>query len=195
MSSPTPPSGSSSTTQKIVLVVLALVIGAGGLYTGLQMRDRAAVKAAFGPGIAIPAKLAPGVSFPDVQVMDSTGVSRSTRALLRDRGGVVIFIDTECAPCSVMTKSHQAAIDAGRLAAEQVIGITLVGPETIAAYRAAKHLTFPIYSDPNFVFGRNYGVANFPLRLVVGRSLAILEATYDSRLTVDTNRLRSQFEQ
>lgn len=195
MSTPAPPSGSTSNVQKAFLVVIALLIGAGGLYAGLQMRDRAAAKAAFGPGIAIPAKLAPGVSFPDVQVMDSTGTSHSTQALLRDRGGVVIFIDTECAPCSVMTKSHQAAIDAGRLAPEQVVGITLVGPETIAAYRAAKHLTFPIYSDPNFTFGRDYGVANFPLRLVVGRSLAILDATYDSRLAVDTNRLRSQFEQ
>jgi peroxiredoxin len=170
-------------------------MGGGGLYAGIKMRERADAKAAFGPEIALPAKLAPGASFPDVQVLDSTGASRSTHALLRERGGVVIFIDTECEPCSVMTHRHQAAIDDGALAADQVLGITLVGPETIAAYRAAKGLTFPIFSDPNFVFGRDYGVANFPLRLVVGRSLAILDATYDSRLAVDPNRLRRQFEQ
>jgi peroxiredoxin len=186
-------SQSSTPAARIAFVVFALILAGLGLTLGMRLRGRTA-SPSLQEALVVPPKLAPGNTFPDAPVQTEDGETRMTRALLEGKGGVVIFVDVECAPCSVMTRRYQDALDHGGLAAVPVLGISAAPLDAIRSYRAAKGLTFPVYCDATSAFAREYGVASYPLLLVVGRSLTIRSFTYDSRSPIEPDRLLGEIE-
>jgi len=183
-------SESSSPLSRLALIAFAVFLAVAGVVLGMRLRARPiAVEQA---ALTIPPQLAVEHTFPNVPISDEAGRDTTTRAVLEGKGGIVILIDVECRPCSLMTTRFQKLIDDGSLEREQVIGITTVGPETIRTYKTDKQLTFPIYSDPTRAFMREYGVMNYPLRLVVDRSLTIRAATYNSNESVAVANLKQE---
>jgi peroxiredoxin len=184
-------SESSNALSRLGWIAIAIVIAALGVLLGMRLRARPSIEE---PKLTIPAQLAVSKTFPNVAISDEAGRDTTTHAVLGDKGAVVIMIDVECRPCSLMTTRFQHLIDDGSLAREQVVGITAVGPETIRSYKTDKRLTFAIYSDPTRTFMRDYGVMNYPLRLDVDRSHTIRAATFDANEAVSIAKLKQELE-
>lgn len=166
------------------VLLLGVIIAAGaGLYLGLGMRET------FNPAEeryeqTTPATLlGSGEEFPDVPVMDADSVIQSTSMLL-DNGGVVIFMELGCPPCSVMSDNWNGALASWK-DHPPVWGISSASMDRIAHYREQLGVTFPILCDTGMVFESAYQVVDFPLQLVVDSAGIIRDASYDSRQIID----------
>ena len=177
----------SKTTQKVLFVGLVIVVGAAGLYLGMGVRGRWRST----PVIQeIPtSRLIDGSLFPNVSLVGEDGYPYDTHELLAGKGGVVIFVEFGCPPCSVMTAQWQALLDEGKLRDTQVFGITAAPPGMIQQYKTNTNITFPIYCDTEWIFEYEYQVEAFPLRLVVNHALEIRAQTYNAREPVDLKEL------
>lgn len=119
---------------------------------------------------------------------DSSVVTTST--VLAD-GGVVIFMELGCPPCSVMSINWSEALSSWKNA-PSVIGISAAPLDRIARYRDYLGVGFPIYCDTGMVFETAYRVSDFPFRLVIDSAGIIRSETYDSHEIIDTTVLAAQ---
>ncbi len=166
------------------VLLLGVIIAAGaGLYLGLGMRET------FNPAEVRYEQTTPntllgaGEEFPDVQVMDADSVIHFTSALL-DNGGVVIFMELGCPPCSVMSENWNGVLSSWD-GHPPVWGISSAPMDRIARYREQLGVTFPILCDTGMVFETVYQVVDFPLQLVVDSAGIIRDASYDSRQIIE----------
>lgn len=177
----------------VALAAGVFAVGVAGVWVGTLLRERVAR----GQSVEVSARaprslLHAGDAFPDVALEDAAGNGLSTTDLLANAGGVVLFIDLECPPCTDMCLRWQRAIDAGVIPADQVIGVTNQTTEVAETYRSEHGLRFDIYHDPGGVFRHEYDVSRFPLEVVVGESGRVRSTSYESASDVDTEALARQ---
>jgi peroxiredoxin len=167
------------------LLVIALIIAAGaGLYLGLGMHERLE-PVEFRYEESTPnALLAVGDDFPDVPVMGDDSTLHATADLLQD-GGVVIFMELGCPPCSVMSLNWTAAL-ASWDDPPPVFGIAYASQDRIARYKEKLGITFPIYADTGAVYEHAYQVIDFPFQLVIDTAGLIRSTAYDAHQIIDT---------
>ncbi len=172
------------------VLILGVVIAAGaGLYLGLGMREKLN-PIEFRYEESTPnALLGTGEEFPDVPVMDADSVIHATSTLLAN-GGVVIFMELGCPPCSVMSAGWGEAL-AKWSDHPPVLGIADAPVDRIARYLENLGVAFPIYCDTGKTFATAYQVIDFPLQLVVDNTGMIRAQTYDSRQIIDTAAITS----
>lgn len=179
--------------KKIGLGVGILLIAAIGVYLGMTFREmRAAQDRQFLQTAGPSSKLQVGAGFPDLELQAVESKSVRTSDLIKDNGSIFLFLEPGCPPCESMTKKWQAMIDQGEFPREQLIGVSFELPEHLQSYAKHNALTFPIYSDTASVFMRDYGVADFPLLVVVGKSGLVKMYTYDHRVSFDPQELAKQ---
>lgn len=167
------------------VLVLGVVIAAGaGLYLGLGMREKLNPVEFRYEESQPNALLGTGEEFPDVPVMDADSVIHPTSRLLAN-GGVVIFMELGCPPCSTMSENWNRAL-ASWPAHPPVLGISSAPLDRIARYREHLGVTFPILCDTGKIFETAYQVIDFPLQLVIDSSGIIRAETYDSQQIIDT---------
>jgi hypothetical protein len=172
-----------------VLVVGVIIAAGAGLYLGLGMRERLN-PVEFRYEESTPnALLGTGEAFPDVSVMDADSVMHLTSALLTD-GGVAIFMELGCPPCSVMAENWGQALPAWSNH-PPVFGIASATLDGIARYREKLGIVFPIYCDTGDVYETAYQVIDFPFQLVIDSAGIIRATTYDSRQIIDTVAIRA----
>lgn len=172
---------------------LILLIAAAGMYLGMSFRSmQASQSGEFLKAEGPTSKLQVGTEFPDLMLMrpDST-MSRTSDFIARD-GSVFLFMQTDCPPCETMTQKWQALINSGDIPREQVLGVTFEPPQHVATYARKHGLTFPIYADTGLVFLKDYGVTEYPLVVVVGKSGKIKMYTFDSRMSFVADELKEQ---
>lgn len=170
---------------KSALFILVAIIAAGaGLYFGLGMRERLrpveVVQEAFAPN----ALFGIGEEFPDVPVMEADSTMTTTSVLLAN-GGVVIFVEPGCPPCSTMTINWTEALSSWE-SHPILFGISSAPLDRIQQYREKLGLKFPIVCDTGKTFETAYQVVDFPFRLIVDTGLVIRAAAYDSHEIIDT---------
>ncbi len=179
--------------KNLGLGVLVIMIAAIGVYLGMTFRemrasqDRQLLQSA-GPS----SKLLVGTGFPDIEILNGDSILVHTVDLIRDNGSIFLFLEPGCPPCESMTRKWQALIDSGEFPREQLIGIGFDLPEHLQSYARHSALTFPIYSDTASTFMRDYGVADFPLVVIVGKSGLVKAYTYDHRVSFDPKQLALQ---
>ncbi|HWO56271.1 MAG TPA: redoxin domain-containing protein, partial [bacterium] len=168
-----------------ILLVLAVVAAAGsGLYLGLGMREKFQTPTPVYESYTPNPLMAEGEEFPDVPVMRADSSVRPTSDLLAG-GGVVIFMELGCPPCSVMALQWNEALR-GWSDPPPVFGIAAASLERIAAYRDKLGLAFPVYSDTGDVYATAYQVVDYPMRLVIDADRIIRARSYDARAPIDT---------
>lgn len=171
--------------RTIGMLVLVVVVGATGLWVGSKVRDRFRPAPAVQPAAAyLNHALQPGTEFPDVVLHDDEGAPVSTRDLLRE-GGVVLFLDPDCSPCSAMGRRWQRALDEGLVEPGRLWAVSVHPRLVNDAYAAAQGLAFPIFEDRDRIFRGEYGVTHYPLEVVVGASGVVRRASYDSVSPID----------
>jgi predicted dithiol-disulfide oxidoreductase (DUF899 family) len=116
--------------------------------------------------------------------MDADSTIHSTSILLAN-GGVVIFMDIGCPPCSVMSENWNGVL-ASWDNHPPVLGISSAPMDRIARYREHLGVAFPILCDTGMVFETAYQVVDFPFQLVIDSAGMIRTSTYDSRQIIDT---------
>src|SRR5262245_37717340 len=97
--------------SRIAVVIVAVLIAGLGVMVGARLRGGKPVEILNEETLVLPDSIRPGRPFPQALVTGEDGVETTTKALLVGRGGVVILIDTECHPCSLMTTRVQHLID------------------------------------------------------------------------------------
>jgi peroxiredoxin len=171
----------------ILFAALALAVGYAGVHFGRALRDRSAPPVAEAP----PFPFRPGDAFPDVALSDSLGNVVRSDSLLAGRGAVVLFLDPNCDGCTDMSIRWEHALAAGSLDRSRVFGVSRASVDVNRAYRASLRLSFPIYQDVEDAFLARYGVASYPLEVVVGRSGTIRSLSDDSVSPVDDEAVRA----
>ena len=167
------------------MLALVVVVGVAGLYVGSKLRDRVRPRPAAAPAAEfMKHALMPGAEFPDVALFDAAGTSVDCRELL-DGGGVVLFLDPDCSPCTDMGRRWQHAIDEEMVPVGRVWAVSYQPREVLDAYAGSHGFTFPVYEDRDRVFATEYGVKHYPLEIVVGVSGFVRRASYDSVSPVD----------
>lgn len=180
--------GGSATRSLLVLAVI-FAAAAAGVYFGLNIRNGAPHPVEAATGSMPTSRLAAGTPFPDVTLFDEIGSPVGTSQLLDSRGGVVLFMELGCPPCQDMSAKWQAAIESGLAKGILVAGVTINLPINVRPYRLKHKLTFPIYSDSNNVFMDKYGVTNYPLEVVIGKSGTVNYTTFNSAEPIDFDKL------
>lgn len=137
-------------------------------------------------------KLQVGSAFPDLELITADSGRVRTGDFVRNDGSVFIFMETGCPPCETMTQKWQDLINEGEITRDQVVGISFEAPAHVATYAKKRNLTFPIYADTGMVFLRDYGVMDYPLVVVVGKSGAIKMYTFDARVSFVADELKTQ---
>lgn len=175
---------------KSALFILVAIIAAGaGLYFGLGMRERLrpveVMQDAFTPN----ALLGVGEEIPDVPVMNRDSTMTTTSALLAN-GGVVIFVEPGCPPCSIMTINWTGVLSSWE-SPPVLFGISSAPLDRIQLYREKLGLEFPIVCDTGRAFETAYQVVDFPFRLIIDTGLVIRAAAYDSHEIIDTARVNA----
>src|SRR5262245_41742935 len=167
--------------NSLILVGLALVAAViAGLYVGRALRARTHSVVEPPPS---PFKI--GEPMPDVALVDSTGAAVQTSALVQPNGAVVLFLDPDCDGCTAMSTRWEHALADGSVGVVKVFGISRAPAATTQPYRAAHRLSYPIYQDAHDVFLGQYGVASYPLEIVVGRSGTIRAVSDNSVVPID----------
>ncbi len=176
-------------------LVLVFAVGVGGVLVGTKLRDKTSTPAAeaLPPELALP-KLPFAEPFPDVALADASGHAVQTRDLLGQQGGVVLFIDLECSPCTAVVQRWQTALDHGDIQPGQVWGVCYYPRAMIADYADEHHVTIPIYSDTLQVFRSDFGIEHFPLAVTVGGSGLVRRRSYDSVSAIDFGELARDLE-
>jgi len=175
----------SRSLRIIVFLLAAAAVGYAGLRFGRSIKERSNPPVAEAP----PFPFLPGDRFPDVALVDSLGASVRTSDLLANHGAVVLFLDPNCEGCTEMSIRWEHAL-ADLFDRSRVIGISREAHDVNRAYRAANHLTFPIYQDAEDAFLDRFGVTSFPLEVVVGQSGTIRSVSDDSVTPIDVEWIR-----
>lgn len=179
--------------KNIGVGLLVLVVAAAGMYLGMSVKSmQASQDSEFLRESGPTSLLQVGTRFPDLELVTSdSGTIRTSEMTARD-GSVFVFMEVGCPPCETMTQKWQELINSGEIARDQVIGISFEELTYVQTYAKKRGLTFPIYADTGMVFMRNYGVAEFPLVVVVGRTGDVKMYTYDARVSFDADELKKQ---
>lgn len=173
--------------------VLVLVIAAAGMYLGMSVKSmQASQDSEFLQNSGPTSQLQVGTTFPDLELVTADSGTVRTAEMIAGDGSVFLFMEVGCPPCETMTQKWQELINSGEIAEEQVIGVSFEELKYVQTYAKKRGLTFPIYADTGMVFMRNYGVAEFPLVVVVGKSGDVKMYTYDARVSFDPDELKKQ---
>ena len=175
---------------KSVLFLLVAIIAAGaGLYLGLGMRERLrpveVMQETFEPN----ALLGIGEEFLDVPVMAADSSMTTTSQLLA-AGGIVIFVEPGCPPCSIMSRNWSEAL-ASWNTPPTLFGISSAPLDRIQQYREKIGIAFPIVCDTGKTFETAFQVIDYPFRLIIDTGLTIQSAAYDSHELIDTAEVSS----
>lgn len=170
-----------------VYLVLLIVVGLAGLWTGGKIREWRAPETPAAP--TLDTDLVPGVPFPSEPVLAADGTSADTAELTRN-GAVVLFMRFDCPACGMTVDQWRDVVGEGALAGVPVVGITTDPPEAIAGYREAKAVPFPVYADPDRTFVEAHGVSSVPFVVLVGPDGTIRENAVGFRPGTDFERMR-----
>jgi peroxiredoxin len=182
------PGASRGWIARLALVALLIAVAAAGLALGIRFRDRVNPPLSHDGAVMPPAPLAVGTAFPTVTLKDQRGREIRTDSLLAGRGGVVMFLEIGCPPCSVMVARWQRALDEAPSQAPPVFGVSSSSLESIVGYGQRTGIRFQIFQDPDQIFERVHKVESFPFLVVVDRSLQVREHTFDSNHPIDLER-------
>lgn len=166
---------------------LVFVVAFAGMWAGQEVRRWRAPDGA-GPGSEIDSGLVAGAPFPAVQVLEPDGTPRDT-AELTAGGALVLFLRADCPACGLTVERWRGEVASGALAGVAVVGITNDPPETIPAYREAKAIPFPVYSDPDRTFVERHGVTAVPFVVAVAPGGRIRDRQVGHREDADLERL------
>ena len=170
------------TSTIVVVGVVALVAGiTTGQILSRQTSDHPVVS--YEPDFSV------GDIFPDLEVVDDSKRTTSTRTLLENKGAVVLFVDPECPPCTDLVSRWQHHIDQGLIDRGDIVGIAMRDPASISRYREESRLTFSIYADPQGQFQKSYGVKFLPLEIVVGMTGTINSIRQGAESPIDIERI------
>ena len=173
--------------------ILVLVIAAAGMYLGMSVKSmQASQDSEFLQHSGPTSKLQVGTTFPDLELITSDSGTVRTSEMIDQDGSVFVFMEVGCPPCETMTQKWQELINSGEIAEDQVIGVSFEELKYVQTYAKKRGLTFPIYADTGMVFMRNYGVAEFPLAVVVGKAGDVKMYTFDARVSFDADELKKQ---
>lgn len=168
-----------------ILIGLALVVAViAGVYVGRTLRAR--THSVVEPP---PFPFKTGEPMPDVALLDSLGAVVQTSALLKPDGAVVLFLDPDCDGCTAMSTRWERALADGSVGVVNVFGISRAPASTTQPYRVAHHLSYPIYQDAHDTFLSQYGLASYPLEVVVGRSGRIRYVSDNSVTPIDATAI------
>ena len=171
----------SNMARSRILIGLALVVAVfAGLYVGRMLRAR--THSVVEPP---PFPFKTGELMPDVALLDSLGAVVQTSALVQPDGAVVLFLDPDCDGCTAMSTRWERALADGSVGVVHVFGISRAPASTTQPYRVAHHLSYPIYQDAHDTFLSQYGLASYPLEIVVGRSGRIRSVSDNSVSPID----------
>jgi peroxiredoxin len=164
-----------------IVVGLALVAAViAGLYVGRTLRAR--THSVVEPP---PFPFKTGEPMPDVALIDSLGAVVQTSALVQPDGAVVLFLDPDCDGCTAMSTRWERALADGSVGVVNIFGISRASAATTQPYRVTHHLSYPIYQDAHDTFLSQYGLASYPLEIVVGRSGTIRAVSDNSVSPID----------
>jgi peroxiredoxin len=163
-----------------------LVIGYAGMRFGRSLRERSAPAVAEAP--PFPFKL--GQTFPDVALVDSLGTTVRSVDLVSPHGAVVLLVETDCDGCTDMSIRWEQTLADGFFDPSRVFAVSRASRDANNAFRAANHLSFPIYQDAEDAFVQKYNVLSYPLEVVVGQSGTIRSLSDDSKTPVDGDAVR-----
>jgi peroxiredoxin len=173
-----------------LIVVLVLVVTALGVFSGRLVRKFALSSESSVVTMPAPTSLLKkGEPFPDVVVQLSGDFASYTSTLLSPRGGVVLFLDLECPPCTDMAAKWQAILDEEEVEDLNVLGIANHPLHIIEGYTAEHGIRFPVVADTSHTFLREYKVDRFPLEVIVSRRGTIVSTSYDSGRAIDFGKL------
>jgi peroxiredoxin len=175
-------------------VVLVFLVGVAGVFVGTYLRDHLSGKKRTIMTTRAPRSLLTrGMVFPEVEVVDENGTARGTGEVMGGEGCVVVFLDLECPPCVDLSRKWQRALDDGKVERGRVWGVTYHPQEIINEFKKDHDIRFPIFTDVQRTFLREYEVDRFPLEIVIGGSGRIRSASYDSERTLDFLQLAKMF--
>ncbi len=160
------PDGRSTLLRGAGFAAALIAVGAAGLWTGRAVQRARQPDPPPAPAPPVPA-FAAGDPFPAVPLVAADGSTVSSDALLGGRGGVVLFLDPDCPACGEAVAVWQSWLDAGALDGLPVVGVSGDTPESVAAYRSAHGLDFPIHTDPGRVFATEHGVTMVPTTVLI----------------------------
>lgn len=144
-------------------LVLLLAVAAAGLWTGVQVRRWRTPPPPAPPAPAFAA----GDRFPSVPLTAEDGAAVASDDLFAGRGGVVLFLDSDCPACTQAVGVWQSLLESSALGGVPVVGISSEPPAALAAYRDRLGLGFPLYTDGGAVFAREHGVTAVPTTVVL----------------------------
>lgn len=179
----------SSLARTLGFLALVFAVAFGGVYAGMKFREWRSPQHATGPSQPPEPLIAAGDEFPDVALVAESGEPAGSRELLTRTGGVVLFVEPGCPACGEAVAVWQSMLDAGRLDGLPVIGVSGSSPGALAQYRADKGLTFPVYSDPERVFLRDYEVTAVPFTVIVDATGAVRRAGYEPPTDLDPDEV------
>jgi peroxiredoxin len=168
-------------------LVLLVVVGFAGLWTGGKIREWRAPEAP--PAPTLDTELVAGAPFPSAPVLASDGTVADTAEQTRN-GAVVHFMRFDCPACGMTVDQWRDVVAEGELAGVPVVGITSDPPEAIESYREAKAVPFPVYADPDRTFIERYGVSSVPFVVLVAPGGTIRENAVGFRPDTDFEHMR-----
>jgi len=180
----------NSIVKPILGAFVIFVAAFGGMYFGGLIGKNTNNVSAEQDDVFTDLKLIPGVSFPDIELINGEYKSVMSKALLHPRGTVVLFMDDDCPPCGDVARDWQKKIDDGVIDSNQVMGICFANAAQIHSIHEKYHVKFPIYGDERYVFLDNYGVDAFPLILVLDRAGIVRHKEYDSNQKIEPSELK-----
>jgi peroxiredoxin len=182
---------SNSSLKSILSGSIVFVMAVAGVYVGMMLKERSDAPP-MEPYSEPTSKLAVGMPFPDVQVLDVSSRPVMTSDMLDAHGGVILFMELGCPPCVEMTEKWVEAIKSGEAKDVPVYGVAINLPMHIHSYRIKRGISFPIFSDSAGVFINQYDVTSYPMEVVVGKSGIIRYTNFDSRVPIAFDLLREQ---
>ncbi len=161
MSAPRPAAAAESTTLKQQLDAVAATVAsrvpkdtADRFEKGIE-EVRAATKDA--------PRLAVGDALPDLTLPDSSGNSRSLRAMLADGPMVVTFYRGGWCPyCNIQLRAYQQMLPELRDAGAQLVAISPQTPDASLTTAEKNKLEFAVLSDTSSIAAKAFGIAFSP---------------------------------
>ena len=112
-------------------------------------------------------KLLPDSTFPDVQLLDKNAHFVNSQSMLHKKESIILFIDSECPPCHDIADYWQNMINQQKILNEQIIAISFNDYGYLEDFIDSSHITFSVYTDPDFTFMQTFGVDAYPLTMYV----------------------------
>lgn len=173
-------------SRNSIIAIAVVVAGTAGILVGRWLSERRVVEVTHAPVAA----WNPGDEFPSFLLTSEWGDSLSTGTLLA-HGGVVLFLDLECPPCSDMARKWDRAVSDGVVPVEQVVAITSQPADAMARFREDTGLQIALYRDPGPSFLLNGWITSFPVEVIVGSDGAVVAINYDAAAPVDEAALQA----